>query len=167
MAKDKVTRRLTAVLVADVVGYSRLIGEDEEGTVARLKALRKELIDPNIEKHNGRVVKTMGDGILAEFPSVVDAVRNAVEVQRGMAARTASTTLGNSASMPSPISLTIRPLCSAILGSMRSERRVFRAASVPSSSARIRREYPTTSVARMAARRRSIEILPAEKLSGE
>ncbi len=87
MAQERVERRLAAILAADVVGYSRLMGMDEEGTIARLNSLREELIDPSIAKHHGRIVKTMGDGILVEFPSVVDAVRNAVEVQRGMAER--------------------------------------------------------------------------------
>jgi len=82
-------RRLTAVLAADVVGYSRLIRADEEGTIAALKALRADLIDPNLAKYNGRVVKLMGDGILAEFASVVDAVRTAVETQTAVAKRNA------------------------------------------------------------------------------
>jgi adenylate cyclase len=87
MPEQKVTRRLAAILAADMVGYSRLVGQDEEGTLARLKALREELIDPGIADHNGRIVKTMGDGILVEFASVVDAVRCAVEVQHAMEAR--------------------------------------------------------------------------------
>jgi TolB-like protein/class 3 adenylate cyclase len=78
------TRRLAAILAADVAGYSRLMGADEEGTLERLKALRRELIDPKMVEHRGRIVKTTGDGVLAEFPSVVDAVRCAGEVQRGM-----------------------------------------------------------------------------------
>ncbi|MCP4329070.1 MAG: tetratricopeptide repeat protein [Alphaproteobacteria bacterium] len=82
-------RRLAAILAADVVGYSRLVGADEEGTLARFKALREELIDPAIARHDGRIVKTMGDGVLVEFPSVVDAVRNAVEVQRAVTVREA------------------------------------------------------------------------------
>src|SRR5450432_1893352 len=77
-------RRLAAVLAADVAGYSRLMGSDEEGTLARLKAVRKALVDPTIAKHRGRIVKTTGDGMLVEFASAVDAVRGAVEVQRGM-----------------------------------------------------------------------------------
>ncbi len=81
------TRRLTAILAADVAGYSRLMGADEEGTLARLNAHRRALVDPKIAEHGGRIVKTTGDGLLAEFPSVVDAVRCAVEVQRGMAER--------------------------------------------------------------------------------
>src|SRR5215831_4909260 len=81
------TRRLAAILAADVAGYSRLMGVDEEGTLDRLKALRRELLDPKITEHHGRIVKTTGDGLLAEFPSVVDAVRCAVEIQRGMAKR--------------------------------------------------------------------------------
>src|ERR1700731_1047519 len=78
------TRRLAAILAADVAGYSRLMGVDEEGTHERLKALLRELIDPKIKEHRGRIVKNTGDGFLAEFASVVDAVRCAVEVQRGM-----------------------------------------------------------------------------------
>jgi adenylate cyclase len=78
------TRRLAAILAADVAGYSRLMGADEEGTHQRLQALRRELLDPKIAEHHGRIVKTTGDGLLAEFPSVVDAVRCAAEVQRGM-----------------------------------------------------------------------------------
>jgi adenylate cyclase len=77
-------RRLTAILAADVAGYSRLMGEDEEGTHERLKAHLAQLVDPKIKEHRGRTVKNTGDGLLAEFPSVVDAVRCAVEVQRGM-----------------------------------------------------------------------------------
>jgi len=83
------TRRLAAILAADVAGYSRLMGVDEEGTLAALKALRRELADPKIKEHRGRIVKTTGDGLLIEFVSVVDAVRCAVEVQRAMAGRNA------------------------------------------------------------------------------
>jgi adenylate cyclase len=83
------SRRLAAILAADVAGYSRLMGADEEGTLERLQALRRELSDPKIEEHHGRIVKTTGDGLLVEFASVVDAVRCAVEVQRGMALRNA------------------------------------------------------------------------------
>jgi len=81
------TRRLAAILAADVAGYSRLMGADEEGTLDALKAIRHELGDPKIAAHHGRIVKTTGDGMLVEFASVVDAVRCAVEVQRGMAER--------------------------------------------------------------------------------
>src|SRR5580700_4630173 len=80
-------RRLTAILAADVVGYSRLMGADEEGTHERLKAHLGELVDPKIREHHGRIVKTTGDGVLAEFASVVDAVRCAGEIQRAMADR--------------------------------------------------------------------------------
>jgi len=83
------SRRLAAILAADVAGYSRLMGADEEGTLERLKALRSELADPKIKKHHGRIVKTTGDGLLVEFSSVVDAVRCAVEVQNGIADRNA------------------------------------------------------------------------------
>src|SRR5467141_3364774 len=85
LSSEPVERRLTAILAADVAGYSRLIGADEEGTLAQLKAFRKTLVDPTIAKHRGRIVKTTGDGMLVEFASAVDAARCAVEVQRGMA----------------------------------------------------------------------------------
>ena len=90
MAGERVERRLAAVLAADVAGYSRLMGSDEEGTLARLKVVRKALVDPVIASHRGRIVKTTGDGILVEFASAVDAVRGAVEVQRGMAEQNAA-----------------------------------------------------------------------------
>src|SRR5437870_4205689 len=83
----RVERRLAAILAADVAGYSRLMGEDEEGTLAALKAIRRELGDPKVKEHRGRIVKTTGDGLLAEFASVVDAVRCAVELQHEMALR--------------------------------------------------------------------------------
>jgi adenylate cyclase len=84
-------RRLTAMLAADVAGYSRLMGADEEGTHERLKAHLGELVNPKIQEHRGRIVKNTGDGFLAEFQSVVDAVRYAVEIQRGMAERNQET----------------------------------------------------------------------------
>jgi adenylate cyclase len=84
MATATATRRLAAILAADVAGYSRLMGTDEEGIHERLKAHFRQLVEPKIEEHQGRVVKNTGDGLLAEFPSVVDAVRCAAEVQRGM-----------------------------------------------------------------------------------
>jgi len=87
LATERVERRLCAVLAADVAGYSHLMGADEEGTLALLKTHRRDLFDPKINEHRGRIVKTTGDGILVEFASVVDAVRCAVEVQRGMATR--------------------------------------------------------------------------------
>src|SRR3984957_18658476 len=83
------TRKIAAILVADVVGDSRLVGADEEGTLARLRALRSDLIDPTIAARHGRVVKRTGDGIIIEFRSVVDAVRCAIEVQCGMIERNA------------------------------------------------------------------------------
>jgi adenylate cyclase len=89
------TRRLAAILAADVAGYSRLMGADEEGTLERLKALRRELIDPTIAEHHGRIVKTTGDGLLVEFASVVDAVRCAVEVQQAMPERDAGIAADN------------------------------------------------------------------------
>ena len=84
------TRRLAAILAADVAGYSRLMGADEEGTHERLKEHLGQLVNPRIAEHRGRIVKNTGDGLLAEFPSVVDAVRCAVEVQRGMVERNAA-----------------------------------------------------------------------------
>ena len=89
MATGRAERRLAAILAADVAGYSRLMGVDEEGTLAALKAIRRELADPKIKEHRGRIVKTTGDGLLLEFASVVDAVRCAVDVQREMAERNA------------------------------------------------------------------------------
>src|SRR5437868_1463781 len=78
------TRRLAAILAADVAGYSRLIGADEEGTLDRLRSIRADVIDPKITEHRGRIVKTTGDGLLVEFASVIDALRCATEWQRGM-----------------------------------------------------------------------------------
>jgi adenylate cyclase len=89
LATGRVERRLAAILAADVAGYSRLMGADEEGTLAALKAIRRELGDPKVKEHRGRIVKTTGDGLLIAFSSVVDAVRCAVEVQQGMAERNA------------------------------------------------------------------------------
>jgi adenylate cyclase len=85
LSDERVERRLVAVLAADVAGYSRLMGADEEGTLAQLKTVRKTLVDPTIAAHRGRIVKTTGDGILVEFASAVDAARGAAEIQRGMA----------------------------------------------------------------------------------
>ena len=84
MPEDRVDRRLAAILAADIGGYSRLMGTDEEGTLRQLKAHRKEIVDPKITEHRGRIVKTTGDGMLVEFVSVVDAVRCAVDIQRAM-----------------------------------------------------------------------------------
>ena len=78
--RDK--RRLAAILAADIVGYSRLMGADESGTLAQLKTHRKELIDPKVDEYGGRIVKTTGDGLLIEFPSVLDATREVVEDRR-------------------------------------------------------------------------------------
>jgi adenylate cyclase len=85
--QDRIGRRLAAILAADVAGYSRLTGLDEEGTLKRLRKLRRELINPAVSLHRGRIVKTTGDGILIEFPSVVNAVRCALDVQRGVDGR--------------------------------------------------------------------------------
>ena len=89
MTGERAERRLAAVFAADVAGYSRLMGLDEEGTLARLKAVRKSLVDPAIASHHGRIVKTTGDGMLVEFASAVDAARCAAEVQGSMAANNA------------------------------------------------------------------------------
>ena len=90
MAEERVQRRLVAIVAADVVGYSRLMRADEDGTLARLKALREELLHPKVEEYGGRIVKTTGDGTLIEFSSAVDAVQHAVDVQRAMAQRNAA-----------------------------------------------------------------------------
>jgi adenylate cyclase len=87
MPENRVDRRLAAILAIDVAGYSRLMGVDEEGTLAALKAHRSELIDPKIAEHRGRIVKTTGDGVLIEFSSAVDGVRCAIQIQRVMAER--------------------------------------------------------------------------------
>jgi adenylate cyclase len=84
LATERVERRLAAILAADVAGYSRLMSADEEGTHARLRAHLRQLVDPKIKEYGGRIVKNTGDGLLAEFPSVVDAVRCAVEIQHEM-----------------------------------------------------------------------------------
>jgi adenylate cyclase len=89
MSGERAERRLAAILAADIAGYSRLTGADEEGTLTRLKAHRRELIDPKIAAHRGRLVKTTGDGLLVEFASVVDALRCAAEVQQAMTGRNA------------------------------------------------------------------------------
>ena len=94
MSVEHVERRLTAILAADIAGYSRLMGNDEEGTLARLKEHRRTLVDPKINQHRGRIVKTTGDGMLVEFASVVEAVRCAVEIQRGMAERNVAAPAG-------------------------------------------------------------------------
>src|SRR5229473_642089 len=89
LSGERVERRLAAIHAGDVAGYSQLMGLDEEGTLAALKGHRRAVVDPKIAEHRGRIVKTTGDGILVEFASVVDAVRCAVELQRGMAERNA------------------------------------------------------------------------------
>src|SRR5215510_12235635 len=92
MAEARIERRLAAILAADVAGYSRLMGADEVGTLAALKAHRREIVDPAIAQHHGRIVKTTGDGLLVEFASAVDAVTCAILVQEKMAERTAEGT---------------------------------------------------------------------------
>jgi adenylate cyclase len=87
MPEERVERRLTTIVAGDVAGYSRMMGEDETGTLARLQAHHSQLIGPSVSQHQGRIVKWMGDGFLAEFGSVVEAVGCAAQIQRGMAAR--------------------------------------------------------------------------------
>ena len=82
-------RRLAAILTADVVGFSRLVGTDEEGTIAQLRAIRSEVIDPSIAKHHGRIANTSGDGVLVEFDSAVDAVRSGLVIQSEITQRNA------------------------------------------------------------------------------
>src|SRR5215468_4299444 len=94
LSTERVERRLTAILTADIAGYSRLMGADEEGTLAQLKAHRRALVDPKIAEHRGRIVKTTGDGMLVEFASLVDALRCAVEV------RTSAMPMHTSSSVP-------------------------------------------------------------------
>jgi adenylate cyclase len=91
MAETRIERRLAAILAADVVGYSRLMGINEEATLAALKVCRRELIDPKIAKHRGRIFKTTGDGVLVEFASAVNATCCAMEIQHAMAERNAAT----------------------------------------------------------------------------
>ena len=95
MAEERLQRRLAAILSADVVGYSRLMGIDEARTLARLNALRRELIDPAIAAHSGRIVKLMGDGALMEFASAVDAVTCAIEIQKQLRDHDAASTEGD------------------------------------------------------------------------
>src|ERR1700683_1984918 len=87
--RENIGRHLAAIVAADVAGYSRLMSEDEDGTLAGLRAWRHQVADPRIREHHGRIIKSTGDGFLVEFQSVVDAVRCAVEMQRGMAERNA------------------------------------------------------------------------------
>jgi adenylate cyclase len=89
MAEERVQRRLAAIISADVVGYSKMMGQDEAGTLARLKSLRSEFLHPKIAEYGGRIVKTTGDGTLIEFSGTVDAVSHTIDVQRGMAERNA------------------------------------------------------------------------------
>ena len=95
-----IERRLAAILAADVAGYSRLMGEDEVATLRALKAHRRDLIDPTIARHHGRIVKTTGDGVLVEFASIVDAVGCAVSIQRGMIDRNEDVPHGQADHLP-------------------------------------------------------------------
>jgi class 3 adenylate cyclase len=124
--KQPVERRLAAILAADVAGYSRLMGADEEGTLQRLKAHRRELIDPKIKEHRGRIVKIAGDGMLAEFASVVDAVRCAVEVQRTMIDRNADVPEDKRITCPSQTYQTTRTRNILPTGSPTTSRRTCR-----------------------------------------
>ena len=100
MSEEGVKRRLTTILAADVVGYSRLMAADEAGTLTSLKAIRRELFEPKTTAHHGRVVKLIGDGTLMEFGSVVDAVNFAVDVQRAIAERNANVHQASACLMP-------------------------------------------------------------------
>ena len=100
MAEERLQRRLAAILSADVVGYSRLMGLDEAGTLLRLSALRQELLDPTIAAYSGRIVKFIGDGTLVEFASAVDAVACAIEIQRRMREHVAGSSEGQSDPIP-------------------------------------------------------------------
>ncbi|MGH6805244.1 MAG: adenylate/guanylate cyclase domain-containing protein, partial [Ensifer adhaerens] len=84
MGEERVPRRLAAILAADIVGYTRLMAADEQGTLARLKSLRRDVLEPRARQHGGRIFKTIGDGVLVEFTSAVDAVRSALEIQRAL-----------------------------------------------------------------------------------
>ena len=121
------TRRLAAILAADLAGYSRLMGADEEGTLERLKAVRRQLIDPKIGEHRGRIVKTTGDGLLVEFASVVDAVRCAAEVQRGMLDREPDVrTSGKSGFASASTSATSSPRAATSLATASTSRRAWK-----------------------------------------
>ena len=93
-------RKLAAILAADVSGYSRLMGADEEGTLRDLRRCQVELIEPMVAEHRGRIVKQMGDGLLVEFPSVVEAVRCGLDIQKGMRSRNAETPLNRRIDVP-------------------------------------------------------------------
>src|SRR6266446_5991795 len=93
VSDERVERRLAAILAGDVAGYSRLMGADEEDTLARLNAHRREFLEPKVAEHRGRIVKRTGDGVLIEFSSAVEATRCALEIQRGMAERNSATPL--------------------------------------------------------------------------
>jgi adenylate cyclase len=107
MPEGRIDRRLAAIFAGDIAGYSRLMGADEEGTLSQIKAHRKELVDPKVTEHRGRVVKTTGDGMLVEFVSVVDAVRCAVDIQRGMAERNVDVSASELMSVTSSATTTI------------------------------------------------------------
>ena len=107
MPEGRIDRRLAAIFAGDIAGYSRLMGADEEGTLSQIKAHRKELVDPKVTEHRGRVVKTTGDGMLVEFVSVVDAVRCAVDIQRGMAERSVDVSASELMSVTSSATTTI------------------------------------------------------------
>jgi adenylate cyclase len=91
MTEERTQRRLAAILAADVVGYSKLIGEDEAGTLAALREIRRGIVNPILAQHNGRIFKLMGDGMLVEFPSAVQALKAAIDIQEGLSKRNAGT----------------------------------------------------------------------------
>ena len=132
----RVERRLAAILAADVVGYSRLMGADEVGTLTALKAHRRELIDPKIAEHHGRIVKTTGDGLLVEFASVVDAVRCALEVNHGMGIRNADSRRTSASSFASAsMSVTSSSMKTTSMGMASMSRPVSKASPIRAASA--------------------------------
>ena len=134
MAEERVQRRLAAILAADVVGYSRLIRADESGTRTRYNAHLNELIEPSIAEHGGRTVKTMGDGFLVEFSSVVDAVQCSVHIQRAMPGRNA----GEGASSSTSTLKKLRPSALWAIGKMLSTSNSTGSAARPVSAMRPR-----------------------------
>jgi|SRR5215475_2092221 len=158
--KQPVERRLAAILAADVAGYSRLMGADEEGTHERLTAHFRELVDPKIKQHRGRTVKNTGDGMLAEFPSIVDAVRCAAEIQCGMIDRNTDTSEDQRISFRIGINL----------GDVIVVRAYAMSAAAVASLAAVQPVAPTREVVEpltSAASRLSIVVLPFTNLSND
>src|SRR5712664_1820592 len=151
LSSEHVERRLVAILAADVAGSCRLIGIDEEGTLAQLRALRKTLIDPKIAEHHGRVVKNTGDGALVEFASVVDAVRCADEIQRSVAEQNTDVPQDNGSNFASAFTsviLSSQTMISLVMGS------ILQCVSKGSQS-RVGFAFPTMLTGRFGARLRA------------